>query len=80
MEKFIQKFQRVARRSGYEERPLVEEFKREIMSYASPLVRKLHLCGRVTSKIYKPAFHGGYLSCNTSYGGAANLRVFCLPR
>jgi len=30
MEKFIQKFQRAARRSGYEERSLVEEFKREM--------------------------------------------------
>lgn len=30
MEEFIQKFRRVARESGYEERPLVEEFKREI--------------------------------------------------
>lgn len=30
MEKFVQKFKRVARRSRYEERSLVEEFKREI--------------------------------------------------
>ena len=30
MEEFIQKFRRAARGSGYEERPLVEEFKREI--------------------------------------------------
>ena len=28
MEEFIQEFKRVARGSGYEERPLVEEFKR----------------------------------------------------
>ena len=28
MEEFVQKFKRAARRSGYEERPLVEEFKR----------------------------------------------------
>ena len=28
MEEFVQKFKRVARGSGYEERPLVEEFKR----------------------------------------------------
>jgi len=30
MEKFMQKFKRVARGSGYEGRPLVEEFKRGI--------------------------------------------------
>jgi len=30
MEEFIQKFRRTARGSGYEERPLVEEFKRRI--------------------------------------------------
>ena len=30
MEKFVQEFKRTARRSGYEERPLVEEFEREI--------------------------------------------------
>ena len=28
MEEFVQEFKRVARESGYEERPLVEEFKR----------------------------------------------------
>ena len=41
---------------------------------------KLHPCGDATSKPYKPAFHGGHLSRNTSYGGAATLRVFRLPR
>ena len=30
MEKFVQEFRRVARGSGYKERPLVEEFKRGI--------------------------------------------------
>jgi len=30
MEEFVQKFKRAARRSGYERRPLVEEFKRGI--------------------------------------------------
>jgi len=40
---------------------------------------KLHPHGDVTSKTYKPAFHGGHLSCNTSYGGAATLWVFRLP-
>jgi len=30
MEEFIQKFKRVARKSEYERRPLVEEFKRGI--------------------------------------------------
>ena len=30
IEEFVQEFRRVARGSGYEERPLVEEFKREI--------------------------------------------------
>ena len=30
MEEFVQEFKRAARRSGYEGRPLVEEFKREM--------------------------------------------------
>ena len=30
MEEFVQEFKKVARESGYEGRPLVEEFKREI--------------------------------------------------
>ena len=30
MEEFIQEFKRAARGSGYEERPLIEEFKREM--------------------------------------------------
>ena len=30
MEEFVQEFKRAARRSGYKEKPLVEEFKREI--------------------------------------------------
>ena len=30
MEEFVQEFKRAARGSGYEERPLVEEFKREM--------------------------------------------------
>ena len=41
---------------------------------------KLHPCGDATSEPYKPTFHGGHLPRNTSYGGAANLRVFRLPR
>ena len=41
---------------------------------------KLHPCGDATSEPYKPAFHGGHLSRNTSHGGAATLRVFRLPR
>jgi len=30
MEKFVQEFKRATRESGYDERPLVEEFKREM--------------------------------------------------
>ena len=41
---------------------------------------KLHPRGDATSEPYKPAFHGGHLSRNTSHGGAATLQVFCLPR
>ena len=44
------------------------------------LSRKLHPHGDATSEPYKPAFHGGHLSCNTSYGSAATLQVFHLPR
>ena len=40
---------------------------------------KLHSRGDATSEPYKPAFHGGHLSHNTSHGGAATLRVFRLP-
>jgi len=40
---------------------------------------KLHPRSDATSKPYKPAFHGSHLSRNTSYGGAATLRVFRLP-
>ena len=41
---------------------------------------KLHPRGDATSEPYKPAFHGGHLSRNMSYGGAATLWVFCLLR
>ena len=50
------------------------------MSYASPLIWKLHPCGEVTSKIYKPAFHGSHLSRNISHGSAVTIQVFCLPQ
>jgi len=40
---------------------------------------KLHPCGNVTSKTYKPVFHGRHLSRNMSYGSAATLWVFRLP-
>ena len=40
---------------------------------------KLHPRGDATSEPYKPAFHGGHLSRNTSHGGAATFRLFCLP-
>jgi len=40
---------------------------------------KLHPHSDATSKPYKPAFHGSHLSHNTSYGGAATLRIFRLP-
>ena len=43
------------------------------------LSEKLHPCGDATSEPYKPAFHGGHLSRNTSYGGAATLQIFRLP-
>ena len=42
-----------------------------IVSYASPPVQKLHPHGDIISKLYKPAFHGGHLSCNISYSSAA---------
>ena len=41
---------------------------------------KLHPRGDATSEPYKPAFHGGHLTSNTSYGGAATLQIFRLPR
>jgi len=43
------------------------------------LSRKLYPCGNATSEPYKPAFHSGHLSHNTSHGSAATLWVFHLP-
>ena len=51
----------------------------EELSYTSPPVRKQHPYGETTPKSYKPAFHSGHLSRNTSYGSAATLQVFRLP-
>ena len=51
-----------------------------VVSYASPPIWKLHSCSEIISKLYKPAFHSSHLSCNTSYGGAATLQVFCFPQ
>jgi len=39
---------------------------------------EIHPRSEVTSKSYKPAFHGSYLSHNTSHGGAATLWIFRL--
>jgi len=46
---------------------------------------QVHLSGnyipvvKSSPKTYKPALHGGHLSCNMSYGSAATLWVFHLP-
>ena len=48
------------------------------MSYASPPVWKQRPRGETTSEPYKPAFHGGHLSRNTSHGSAATLQIFRL--
>ena len=53
---------------------VVSIFKTVAMSYASPLIQKLHPHVSVTSTTYKPIFHGSHLSHNTSYGGAAMSR------
>ena len=53
--------------------------KRGILLYASLPIRKLHLCGNIISKSYKPTFHSSHLSHNISYSGAATIWVFCLP-
>ena len=50
-----------------------------VVSYASLPVQKQHPRGETTSEPYKPAFHSGHLSHNTSHGGAATLQVFRLP-
>ena len=50
------------------------------MSYTSPPVWKQHPCGETTSEPYKPAFHGGHLSCNMFYDGVATLWIFRLPQ
>ena len=44
--------------------------------YASPPIWKLHPHGDIISKLYKPAFYRGYLSCNISYGSTTILWVF----
>ena len=51
---------------------------RVIVIYKSTCL-EIHPRGGVTSKPYKPAFHGGHLSHNTSYSGAAILQIFHLP-
>ena len=51
-----------------------------VLSYASPPVWKQRSRSETTSEPYKPAFHGGHLSRNTSYGSAATIQVFCLPQ
>ena len=43
------------------------------VSYASPPIWKLHPCGDIISKLYKPTFHNGHLSCNMSYSGDTTL-------
>ena len=50
------------------------------MSYASLPIWKLHPHSDIISKLYKPAFHNSYLSCNTSYGSATTIWVFYLPQ
>ena len=50
-----------------------------LVSYASPLIQKLHPHSEVTSKTYKPVFHSSYLSRNMSHGSAATIWVFYLP-
>jgi len=41
--------------------------------YASPSIWKLHPCGEIISKTYKPAFYSGHLSHNTSHGSAVTI-------
>ena len=50
------------------------------MSYASPPIWKLHPCGDIISELYKPTFHSGHFSCNTSDDGTATIWVFHLPQ
>ena len=52
----------------------------DLMSYASPPVQKQCSRSGTTSESYKPTFHGGHLSRNMSYGGAATIQVFRPPR
>ena len=49
------------------------------VSYTSPPVRKQRSRSETTSEPYKPTFHSGHLSRNTSHSGAATLRIFHLP-
>ena len=48
------------------------------VSYTSPSVQKQRPRGETTSEPYKPAFHSGHLSHNTSHDGAATLQISCL--
>ena len=50
------------------------------VSYASSPVWKQCPRSGTTSESYKPTFHGGHLSCNMSYGGAATIRIFRPPQ
>ena len=51
-----------------------------VVSYAIPPTWKLHPHGDISFKLYKPAFHSGYLSRNMSYGDTATLWIFYLPQ
>ena len=48
------------------------------VSYASQPIWKVHSCSDIISKLYKPAFHSSYLSCNIPYSSAATIWVFYL--
>ena len=49
--------------------------------YASPPAQKIYPCSDTAfpkCPLYKPAFHGGHLSCNTSRSSNATIQVICL--
>ena len=83
-QRFIQDFSYTARLLNdlkrKKERTWNKEHDKAFCHMQVHLSGKLHPRGDATSEPYKPAFHGSHLSRNTSHGGAATLRVFCLPR
>ena len=54
----------------------IQNIREEVVYYIpSPLVQKLHLYSDIIFQLYKPAFHGSHISCNTTVRHVATIQV-----